>query len=51
MHSLRSISSISCDCEMHSSVIVSAVDEAVFRNLGVNLTCEAKHEGTKLFHK
>ena len=37
--------------EMHSSVIVSAVDETVFRNLGVNLTCEAKHEGTKLFHK
>ncbi|MBQ8585575.1 MAG: DUF1846 domain-containing protein [Butyricicoccus sp.] len=39
------------DCEMHSSVIVSAVDETVFRNLGVNLTCEAKHEGSKLFHK
>ena len=37
--------------EMHSSVIVSTVDETVFRNLGVNLTCEAKHEGTKLFHK
>ena len=37
--------------EMHSTVIVSAVDETVFRNLGVNLTCQAKHEGTKLFHK
>ena len=37
--------------EMHSSVIVSTVDETVFRNLGVNLTCEAKHEGSKLYHK
>jgi uncharacterized protein (UPF0371 family) len=38
-------------CEMHTSVIISAVDEDVFRSLGVNLTCEPKHEGTKLFHK
>ncbi len=27
-------------CEVHSSVILSAVDEKVFRRLGVNLTCE-----------
>ncbi len=38
-------------CEMHSSVILSAVDEGAFRSLGVNLTSEPKHEGTKLFHK
>ena len=27
-------------CEVHSSVILSAVDEKVFKRLGVNLTCE-----------
>ncbi len=27
-------------CEVHSSVILSAVDERVLRRLGVNLTCE-----------
>lgn len=27
-------------CEVHSSVILSAVDEKVFRRLGTNLTCE-----------
>lgn len=27
-------------CELHSSVILSSVDEKVFRRLGVNLTCE-----------
>ena len=30
-------------CEVHSSVILSAVDEKVFRRLGVNLTCEAAY--------
>ncbi|MBR6792181.1 MAG: DUF1846 domain-containing protein [Ruminococcus sp.] len=27
-------------CEVHSSVILSAIDEKVFKRLGVNLTCE-----------
>jgi len=27
-------------CEVHSSVILSAVDERVFRRLGINVTCE-----------
>ena len=30
-------------CEVHSSVILSAVDEKVFKRLGVNLTCEPKY--------
>ncbi len=30
-------------CEVHSSVILSAVDEKVFRRLGVNLTCEPEY--------
>ena len=38
-------------CEVHSSVILSAVDERVFRTLGVNLTCEPKYQTQKLYHK
>lgn len=29
-------------CEVHSSVILSSVDERVFKRLGINLTCEPK---------
>ena len=29
-------------CEVHSSVILSAVDEKIFKRLGVNLTCQAQ---------
>ncbi len=38
-------------CEMHLSVIPAAVDEDVFRHLGVNFTCEPKREDSRLFHK
>ena len=31
-------------CEVHSSVILSQVDEKVFRRLGVNITCEPRYE-------
>lgn len=31
-------------CEVHSSVILSSVDENVFRRLGVNLTCEPVYQ-------
>lgn len=37
-------------CEVHSSVILSQVDENVFRNLGVNLTCEPRYQTSKLYH-
>ena len=30
-------------CEVHSSVILSAVDEKVFKRLGVNLTCQPRY--------
>lgn len=30
-------------CEVHSTVILSAVDERTFKRLGVNLTCEPKY--------
>ena len=32
-------------CEVHSSVILSAVDEMTFKRLGVNLTCEPRFKG------
>ena len=32
-------------CEVHSTVILSAVDEKTFKRLGVNLTCEPKYKG------
>ncbi|MGI6173484.1 MAG: DUF1846 domain-containing protein [Christensenellales bacterium] len=38
------------DAEVHSSVILSQVDEKVFRTLGCNLTCEPKYQTHKLYH-
>ena len=32
-------------CEVHSTVILSQVDEKVFKRLGVNLTCEPRFKG------
>ena len=32
-------------CEVHSSVILSPVDEKVFKRLGVNLTCQPQFKG------
>ena len=31
-------------CEVHSSVILSAVDEKIFKRLGMNLTCEPRYK-------
>ena len=38
-------------CEAHSTVILPQVDDNVFRRLKVNLTCDAKFQGHKLYHK
>jgi uncharacterized protein (UPF0371 family) len=38
-------------CEAHSTVILSQVDDNVFRKLGINLTCEPKYQTKKLYHK
>ncbi len=38
-------------CEVHSSVILSQVDEQIFKKLGINLTCEPKYETKKIYHK
>ena len=31
-------------CEVHSTVILSPVDERIFKRLGINVTCEPKYE-------
>jgi len=37
--------------EAHSSVILSQIDIAVFRQLGVNMTCEPVYQNKRLFQK
>ena len=37
--------------EAHSSVILSQVDIGVFRQLGVNTTCEPVYQNKRLFHR
>ena len=38
-------------CEAHSSVILSRVDEDLFKKLGVNVSFEPRYQAKKLFHK
>ena len=38
-------------CEVHFSVIPSAVDEKIYKRLGMNISCEPKYEQMKLYHK
>jgi len=39
-------------CDAHSTVILSSVDQNTLRRLGIQLTCEAKHEEeNRLYHK
>lgn len=37
-------------CEMHSSVILSQVDESMLRRLGLNVTCEPRYQTDSLYH-
>lgn len=46
---LQQLEKLKCS-EVHSSVILSHVDESMFHKLGVNLTCEPKYQTKKLFH-
>lgn len=39
------------NCEAHSTVMMSQVDIDVYRKLGINLTCEPRHQTKKLYHK
>ena len=38
------------NCELHSTVILSQVDDKVLRQLGVHVTCEPTYQTKKLFH-
>jgi uncharacterized protein (UPF0371 family) len=38
-------------CDVHTSVILGPVDEAIFRNLGVNVTSEPVFQSKKLYRK
>ena len=38
-------------CQAHSTVILSPVDNDVYRKLGIDLTCEPQHTTKKLYHK
>ena len=46
---MDSLKELKC-AELHSSVILSPVDVATFRKLGINLTCEPVYQTKKLFH-
>ncbi len=39
------------NAEVHSTVILSQVDENMFKKLGAHVTCEASYESQKLYHK
>lgn len=38
-------------CQAHTSVILSSVDEMVFKNLGMHITCEPVYQSQRLYHK
>jgi len=38
-------------CEMHTSVMLSQVDEHLLKSLGVNVTSEPEYQGKKLYRK
>jgi len=38
-------------CDVHSSVLLSSVDEQIFKKLGLHLTSEPKYESNKIYHK
>lgn len=39
------------ECDAHSSVILAQADEDMYRKLGINISCEPKHQENKLFHQ
>ena len=38
-------------CEVHLSIIPNSVNEATYRRLGVNLTCEPRYETSCMYHR
>ena len=39
------------NCEAHSTVILSPVDDSVMKKLGIYMTSEPAYQSKKLFHK
>jgi uncharacterized protein (UPF0371 family) len=37
-------------CDAHFTVILSSVDEKIYKKLGINVTCDPKYQIYKLFH-
>ena len=37
-------------CDAHSSVMLSSVDENMFKKLGVNITSEPAYQTNRLYH-
>ena len=50
MHAMQQLDKLK-NCDVHSSVILSSVDDGVFKRLGMHLTCEATYESNRLYHK
>ncbi len=49
-HAMRQLPLLA-GCEAHSTVILPQVDDNIFKRLKVNLTCDAKYQTHKLYHK
>lgn len=49
-HALEQLDSLS-GCQVHTSVILSSVDEKVFKKLGAQLTSEPVYQNSRLYHK
>ena len=47
---MQALDKLKC-CEVHSTVILSSVDDGVFKRLGMRLTCEPIYEKNSLYHK
>ena len=50
MRAMQQLSTLS-GCEAHSTVILSTVDDGVFKRLNMNITCEPTYEKNNLYHK
>lgn len=38
-------------CEVHTTTILGSVDEGIFRNLGIHVTCEPMYQAKRLYRK
>ena len=50
MRAMQQIGALS-GCDVHCTVILSAVDDGVFKRLNMHLTCEPAYEKNRLYHK